>query len=477
MGIVIGTGNEPWHASVGCVDWTKILYQASYKYIPFAVVMDTKSGGRRIHIHEYPSREWWDNEDMGRLRQTFDVQGYVFGDRFDEWAERLFAVCTDKEVGPLFLPSRVPVDAQCLTVDSTFQETALGRMEFVLRFTLKPGKPEGLVPSQNYTPTFLQNKVAIAADQLVTSSRKAFEEDFTGPQPYVSRRQSVGAIKDVALLMKRLRSQVRLDLESATKLEFGYRRVLSVADHLADIQRSLANVFSHTAMIYAQKPSLVPLKPKTSVTQGLHMIASTGQVLQAYGKVGEGFGGIVQDLFALVFEGALDYKDLVGALTPLMYYKISKLENARAPVGSAFSVQAELHLARTIAAYVRRLAIAYTGRAASLISADQQANLVPLRTKFINDLDSESVLAENHQAVYASLRELRSNTISFMNLYSAGGSLTQSFESRSPEPLAVVASNYYSGSSRVVDRDLEMMKINAVRHPLFPPAKLYLMKN
>lgn len=480
MGIDITLGDKPWDATVGCVNWTKVQWKpASYKETPFAVAMDTKSGGRRIHIHEYPSREWWDNEDMGRLRQQFDVQAYVFGDRSDEWAEILFAKCTDPEVGALILPMRVPVDAQCLTVESTFQETAMGRIEFTMRFSLVPGRPGGLVPTQVFTQnvTFLQNKVAISADQLVKSSRDAFESDFTGDQPYVSRKQSVSVIQDVALSMKRLRSQVRMKPESSSYIEFSTHRLRNLAERLADIQRTTPNTRSHTAIVYAQRPSLIPKRPKKNITDGLHMLASTGQVIRAYGSISEGLGGILQNIFAEVFRGALDYKDLVGALSPLMYYKITKLENARAPVGSAFSVQAELHLARTIASYVRRLAIAYSSRATSLIAVDQQANLVPLRKRFTNDLDAEAVLAENHNEVYRSLREVRAAITNFTSLFAADGSLTQKFESRTREPLAVVAANYYSGpGAKVIGRDQEMMRINAVRHPLFPPADLALMK-
>src|SRR4051812_10303366 len=97
MGLAVGSNpvppsmqdlSGPWNSRPGCKDWSlrspqgQLLYQwdASFKQIFFAVATDTYSGGRRIHVHEYPAREVWDNENMGILRQQYDVEGYVFGD-------------------------------------------------------------------------------------------------------------------------------------------------------------------------------------------------------------------------------------------------------------------------------------------------------------------------------------------------------------------------------------------------------------
>ena len=113
--IAQGGDNLPWinidffcsgAAVKNQVNWVYNQNVASFKGVPFAVIQDNRSGGRRIHVHEYPARETWDNEDMGRLRQQIDVSAFVYGDKCESWAETLFAYCTDPQIGVLTLPFR-----------------------------------------------------------------------------------------------------------------------------------------------------------------------------------------------------------------------------------------------------------------------------------------------------------------------------------------------------------------------------------
>src|SRR5262245_24110669 len=114
-------GVNPWDSSMGCRDWVTDQWDAWFNNVPFFVASDARSGGRRIHVHEYPTKEEWDNEDLGRLRQQVDVQAYVVGDGSAQWAELLFAACTAPGWSTLYLPMRAPLRCYCMQVESTFQ--------------------------------------------------------------------------------------------------------------------------------------------------------------------------------------------------------------------------------------------------------------------------------------------------------------------------------------------------------------------
>lgn len=180
------SGPQPWTAGVGCIPWQANQWAASYRNVPFCVDSDSRTGGRRIQVHEFPDREDWVNEDLGRLRQQIDVTGFVYGDRSDEWAEMLFAACTTK--GPsaeLYLPMRVPLLCACLSVESSFAAEQMGRLNFRMTFSIEPwtyATAGSKVPTiqKPVSAVQLQNAVSSAGNDVYNWSRSFFDEEFTG---------------------------------------------------------------------------------------------------------------------------------------------------------------------------------------------------------------------------------------------------------------------------------------------------------
>jgi prophage DNA circulation protein len=61
-------------------DWRrKHLKQAQFRWAIFFVETDSRTGGRRVALHEYPKKNVGYAEDMGRTSNRFTVQGYLIG--------------------------------------------------------------------------------------------------------------------------------------------------------------------------------------------------------------------------------------------------------------------------------------------------------------------------------------------------------------------------------------------------------------
>ncbi|WP_275269281.1 DNA circularization protein [Pantoea ananatis] len=71
------------------MSWKDNLQDASLRGISFKVDSDEATFGRRVQVHEYPSRNKPWAEDLGRATRRFSVQAYLIGDDFFEQRNRL----------------------------------------------------------------------------------------------------------------------------------------------------------------------------------------------------------------------------------------------------------------------------------------------------------------------------------------------------------------------------------------------------
>lgn len=467
------TSATPWEASVGCVDWQASQWQASFKDVPFAVDTDTKSGGRRIHVHEYPSRDYWDNEDLGRLRQQVDVAGYVFGDKCELWAEELFAACTTPNEGLLYLPMRVPVAAHCLRVESTFASEQMGRIDFSLSFSLETLLPKGnQFPPKVFTATMFKQLVNTAASEVENASRVAFEDAFTGMQPAPARTEAVLMVRQAANLLRFASRATRLDAITGSLIEFQAKKLETLATKLVDKQRTAANVLTSTAGVEAQRMALTGsglIRTDASLRSGV-MRTSTGQIIETPGAPDEGFGGTFQKSLSMLSQGAMNPSDIAYALFRMTQLKPDEDRIKKQSAISAASVKAELLLANTVASLVRRLALAQSMRAAMKVAPAKQPDAIIKRKELMDFIAEEVAASSSQNFVFESLRRLRSAVITFVSFYSAGGGATIPVpQSMMGKPLAAIAADIY-GKTNDIDRDLMIM--NRIEHPLFPPSVL-----
>lgn len=92
-------------------DWQSQLQPSSFRGVPFAVVNEEGSHGRRQAVHEYPYRDTAWIEDLGRGTRRFVIRGFLIqnslvyggGDAITQ-RQSLIAACEEKGSGTLVHP-------------------------------------------------------------------------------------------------------------------------------------------------------------------------------------------------------------------------------------------------------------------------------------------------------------------------------------------------------------------------------------
>lgn len=109
--------------------------------MPFVVVDDQYSTGRRVAVHEFPFRDTVVVEDLGLGRRSIQMRGFLVGDDVFAQRDAFKRACEQKGSGPLIHPSLG--NLTCALVGAGFLELAeKGRtVELSLQFLVVDNKP------------------------------------------------------------------------------------------------------------------------------------------------------------------------------------------------------------------------------------------------------------------------------------------------------------------------------------------------
>lgn len=77
---ILGTGGPGSGLTGGLADLLQNIQPASFRGVPFAVLVGESRFGRRIALHEYPFRDDPWPEDVGRGTRKFSIQGFIITD-------------------------------------------------------------------------------------------------------------------------------------------------------------------------------------------------------------------------------------------------------------------------------------------------------------------------------------------------------------------------------------------------------------
>ena len=86
-------------------DWRKQLQPASFKGVPFEVLSDSSTFGRRIQVHEFVQRDKPFCEDLGRVTRRFSVNAFFGGDDCLDQRDAFLAAIDEDPTGELILPA------------------------------------------------------------------------------------------------------------------------------------------------------------------------------------------------------------------------------------------------------------------------------------------------------------------------------------------------------------------------------------
>lgn len=86
-------------------DWRKQLQPASFKGVPFEVLSDSSTFGRRIQVHDFVQRDKPFCEDLGRVTRRFSVNAFFGGDDCLDKRDAFLAAVDEGATGELVLPT------------------------------------------------------------------------------------------------------------------------------------------------------------------------------------------------------------------------------------------------------------------------------------------------------------------------------------------------------------------------------------
>ena len=105
-------------------DWRKQLQPASFKGVPFEVLSDSSSFGRRIQVHEFVQRDKPFCEDLGRVTRRFSVNAFFGGHDCLDKRYAFLAAVDEGATGELVLPAWGAMQATALpgSVDTSRED-------------------------------------------------------------------------------------------------------------------------------------------------------------------------------------------------------------------------------------------------------------------------------------------------------------------------------------------------------------------
>lgn len=146
-------------------DWTKTLYPASWKGVPFWVEQDGGDAGRRINVTDIPGSDKPFIEDLGGKQRRIEIGGYFIGDFSDAQMAAFEASINTKGAGTLVMPAQGPLTARGEHCRRMRFRDRMGRFGFQARFVLDP-RSGFADPQSGYPADYLAQRVFDASGVL-----------------------------------------------------------------------------------------------------------------------------------------------------------------------------------------------------------------------------------------------------------------------------------------------------------------------
>ncbi|AVT76641.1 phage tail/DNA circulation protein [Rhodopseudomonas palustris] len=217
-------------------DWTKTLWPASYKGVPFWVESDAEEGGRRIVVHQFPMRDDPFLEDLGEDKRTFEVVAYVASDSADVDAATVVAICLTRGPGILVLPAHGPIRVRGNGARRYRERDMAGYIALRLNF-IREGAAGALV-----SVAMLANRVFLAAESIAGAIAAAFVANVTPANPDFVFDEAVAATQDVLAALETVRSTEPVEVTASAAQRNAIQALFDGAADLIVDPQTIASV-------------------------------------------------------------------------------------------------------------------------------------------------------------------------------------------------------------------------------------------
>lgn len=112
--------------------WKDRLRPASFRGVPFFIDLSQFTAGRRVSFHEFPDRDNPFAEDLGKVGQTFKVDGHILGDDYFDIKLRLIEAANKEGPGELVHPyyGTISVQLGSFSIDEDTKEGRIAKVSF-----------------------------------------------------------------------------------------------------------------------------------------------------------------------------------------------------------------------------------------------------------------------------------------------------------------------------------------------------------
>lgn len=400
------------------------LRKASYNGISFHVVSGTWKGGRRTVTHEYPQRDYPFVEDLGKATDTFTLECFVNGSDYINQSKRLMSELKKEGTGSLVHPWLGAMDVQVIDVSEISWDLSLGKASFSVTF-LEPGKIEN--PSAVFS---WGDKLRGFADDLYGKAVAVFEAKFPVDGLSIS-----SVVTDVINNYQSL---------STALTESKFARMFDCVDELKSMGENIGNILNSDL---------------SSMASSLSSVFDISAEAESNRDWAQSTGALAVTAGSSELSAHHDKAQSVNIITdaPSAYY-------------SAL-------MSNSIEKLSRQSMLASMLGAVSMIGTDidtqkeqlDSDTLIELRANILNTLESEMRMTEKDEDdTYLTLSDAYASVYKDLTsrLISMGGGMVN-YTPTEVKPVLTISYDKYVDSNR----DLEIIRRNKIRHPLFCPIK------
>lgn len=439
------------------MSWFENLQPASFRGVPFGVLLSEARFGRRVEVHEYPFRDKPWPEDLGRDTRRFTVTGFLIensavyggGDVLAQ-REALIGAVESEGPGTLVHPTLGQLTVTLINAGISERWDAGRYFELQLLF-IEAG--ERSFPS---AAKATGSETDSAADALADSNVSGFESAVAGPL-----EEGTPVTDGLSGVLSGFSAQVTAASNDATSLlgaagniagEFGRFAGGHASGFLGDLAGAVDSAATIATLIVSGGNA------RAAVTAQLGFLASAATAGDAAGMAAY----LTASLDAL-FGAIADPADALRIFTGLAQFS---------PSGSAGSSPLSLAIQtaeNAASGFCRRSALVYVARASARYQPWSADDAAVLRETLTGLFDREIVAAgdDGDDAAYDALRAVSGSVVRDLNARGAALPPLKDVSLNANLPSLVLAQRLYRDPSR----EAELVFEANPPHPAFMPVE------
>ncbi|ROS15853.1 prophage DNA circulation protein [Raoultella sp. BIGb0399] len=447
-------------------DWQSQLKPCSFRGVPFAILNEEGSHGRRQAVHEYPYRDTAWIEDMGRGTRRFIIRGFLVQNSLvygggDVISQRLalIAACEEKGSGTLMHP--------------TLGEMTVSIPENGLRIS---GSAES-GRSFEFTLMVIESGLKVFAVTGNTTSGETVRTNYL-------KLVSTAVLSTIARVKSEIRGVTQGINTIKGTITFWTSMVDSTISEVTNVSNVLSSTFGNNRYGRYSKGAIggssSGLKGDRDADDTDDYQALSGQVTAQAVMDRQGVLDKTTNLNTSTTPDAFvqGVADVVNAILDSaggVNDKISAFEKLAASISTEYQrAESSQQIAATINTLIVILCSGAMTAAAANANPTSRDEAEDITRRVATQLDTALILAGDRgdDELYNALMQVRASFLSAMDLISAGLSELMQINTASPLPALVLANRLYQDGSRAN----ELIQEANVPHPAFMPITMRVLR-